>query len=183
MELSERKMPWWTIVTTGIVIIIVSIFLLIDSASGLVLLTWAVALGAAFTGIYDLYLALKNKDSNSSIPLLVHGLLDLLLVLLIIVIPDSPALLGIIIACWLIVFGLFEIISGRRNDSAKRSRVGALLLIIGLALLIVPLALRIDYVLLIAIVGLVYGIFRIVLGIRIKAEYDQRTSGGRSNLL
>ena len=183
MELSERKMPWWVIVLTGIIILIVSVFLLADRISGLVLLTWVVALGAAVTGIYDLFLALKDRNSSTSIPLLVHGLLDLLLVLLIIVIPDSQALLGIIIACWLMVFGVFEIISGRRSDSAKRRRLGILLIIIGLALLIVPLALCIDYVILIAIAGLVFGIYRIVLGILIKAKYDQRTSDGRSNLL
>ena len=184
MELRERKLPWWMIILTGIIIVVVSIFLLADRASGLVLLTWVVALGAAATGIYYLYAALKHKDDNStSIPMLVHGLLDLLLVLLIIVIPDSQALLGIIIACWLIVFGIFEILSGRRHDEPKLNKLGALLIVIGLVLLIVPLALKMDYVILIAVAGLVFGIFRIVLGVLIKIRYDARTSDGRANLL
>ena len=116
-------MPWWFIVLTGVVSIVVSIFLLSDRVSGLVLLTWLVALGAACYGIYNLVMALKNKDDNSAaIPLLVHGLLDIVLVLLIIVIPDSQALLGIIIACWLIVFGVFEIISARQSDTPRRGK-------------------------------------------------------------
>lgn len=184
MDLQERKMPWWFIVLTGVVLIIVSIFLLADRMSGLMVLTILVALGAAIYGLYNLVLALKRRDDNSaSIPLLVHGLLDILLVLLIIVIPDSQALLGIIIACWLIVFGLFEILSGRRDDSRRAGKLGALLLIIGLAVLIIPLVLHIDYIILIAIAGLVFGIFRIIIGVMVKSKYEERTTGGRSNLL
>ena len=184
MDFQERKMPWWFILLTGVILIVVSIFLLADHMSGLMVLTVLVALGAAIYGLYNLILALKRRDDNSAaIPLLVHGLLDIVLVLLIIVIPDSQALLGIIIACWLIVFGLFEIISGRQHDNSRAAKLGGLLLIIGLAVLIVPLALRIDYIILIAIAGLVFGIFRIILGIMIKSKYNERTSGGRSNLL
>ena len=184
MDFSERKMPWWLIILIGAIIVVVSIFLLADRSAGLVLLTWIVALGAAATGIFYLVMALRQNGPNgTSIPLLIHGLIDMLLVLLIIVIPNSQALLGIIIACWLIVFGVFEILSCRQRDKTRLSRLGVLLALIGLALLIIPLALRIDYVILIAIAGLVFGIVRIVLGILIKVKHDQRTSDGRSNLL
>lgn len=184
MDFHERKMPWWFIVLTGVILIVIGIFLLADSMTGLVVLTVLVALGAAIYGLYNLIAALKNRDDNNvSIPLLIHGLLDIVLVLLIIVIPDSQALLGIIIACWLIVFGLFEIIAGRQHDSGRAGKMGALLLIIGLAVLIIPLVLSIDYVILIAVASLVFGIIRVILGLMIKTKYDERTSGGRSNLL
>ena len=106
-----------------------------------------------------------------------------MLLLLLIVIDDSPALLGIIIASWLIVFGVFEVISGRQSENAKQTKLGSLLVIIGLAVLIIPLALSIDYVILIGIVGILFGVASVVIGIGAKVKFDQRTSGGRSNLI
>ena len=184
MDLSERKMAWWVMVLIGVIVVAISIFLLADRYSGLIVLTWLVGIGAAVFGIYNLYLALRNKDhSSDAIPYLVHGLLNLILMLLIIVIHDTQALLGIIVSCWLIVFGVFEVFYGRRGDNAKRARIGAILVIVGLVVLIIPLVLSIDYVILIGIVGLLFGIALAALGIISKLKFDQRTSGGRSNVI
>lgn len=180
MDFSERKMPWWLIVMTGVVIIAASIFVLVERTAGLKLLTFLVALGALVYGVYNFVIALKNKDDNSMcISHLVHGLIDIVLFLLIIVIRNTPNLLGIVIACWLIVFGVFEIITARHSENNKRSRIGAILLLIGLIVLIVPLVFSIDYVILIAIVGLCFGLLRTIQGILFKIKNGESNSGLR----
>jgi uncharacterized membrane protein HdeD (DUF308 family) len=70
--------------------------------------------------------------------------------------------------------------SSEKNRQSRR--ISLLLLAIGLVLLIFPLALGIDYILLLGIAGILIGAVRIVQGIVSKSRYDDRTSGGRSNL-
>ena len=177
MQIRERKLPWWLIIITGIIVIAAGIFVLADSINGLRVLVFLAGLGALAFGVYNLIIAFKNNDQKSVfLPFLVHGLIDFLLFLLIIIIRDSPLLLGIIVACWLMAFGVFEAIAGRRNDNQKRSRLGAILVIVGLAVLIIPLIFSIDYLILIGIVGIVFGVARIVLGILIKANEGQTSS-------
>lgn len=190
MDLTDRKMPWWLMVLMGLVIIGLCIFFLVDHdpqaqhSASLSLLLWVVGIAAAILAAYNLYLALKFKDDNKkSIPCLVHGLLDVVLLLLLIVINDSPNLLGTIIASWLIVFGVFEVITARHRENAKRTKLGSILVIIGLIVLIIPLTLKMDYVILIGVIGIVFGVASAALGIYLKMKYDQRTSGGRSNLI
>jgi len=184
MNITERKMPWWYFILIGVIAIAASIFFLADRLTGLEVLSWLVFVGSLGFGIYNLAAALKNKDDKRVfIPLLVQGIIGLVLALLIAVIAHTEELLGIIIACWLIAFGVFEVIFGRQGDNPKRTRLGSILVIIGLVLLVIPLVFGIDYVLLIAIIGLIIGVFCVALGIIIKTKHDKRTSGGRSNLI
>lgn len=171
-------------VVMGLVIVGVCIFFLANQAAGLAVLLWSVGIGVAILTAYNLFMALKFRDDNrKSIPYLVYGLLDAVLLLLLIVINDSPNLLGTIIASWLIVFGVFEVITARQRDDAKRTKLGSMLVIIGLIVLIIPLILQMDYVILIGVLGLIFGVASAALGIYIKMRFDQRTSGGRSNLI
>lgn len=184
MGINEKKMPWWLIVLTGVIIVAASIFVIADQKAGLNVLILLVAAGALLYGGFNLYKALKtNYDNNVSLPYLIHGLLDVVLFLLIVVIPDTTNLLGIIISTWIIVFGVFEIIGARRGEDGKRGKIGALLVLIGIAALVIPLLLSFNYVTVIAIVTLCFGIYRTVVGIMAKVNYERRTSGGRANLL
>ena len=179
MDIRERKLPWWLIIVTGVIIIAASIFVLADRVSGLTVLTFMVALGTLTFAVFNFIIAIKSKEIRSVwIPHVVQGIINIVLFLLVIIIPRSPTLLGIIIACWLMAFGVFEIVAARHYDQPKRSKMGALLSIIGLVVLVIPLVFSIDYLILIAIVGLVFGIFRIVIGILIKAN----DNGGTTSL-
>ena len=188
---SNWKMPWWLVILTGALIVAVGIFLLAantpdsEKNAALEMLLFIVGFIVFAYGIYNLYRAFKLKnDRRMFLAHLVHGLLDIILLLLILIIRDSQALLGIILACWFIVFGLFGLVqAGHGNEKNLQSRrINVLLLVIGLVLLIFPLALAIDYILLIGIAGIVIGAVRVTQGIVMKSRYDERTSGGRSNL-
>ncbi len=177
MQIRERKLPWWLIIVTGLISIAAGIFVLADSINGLKVLVFLVGLGTLAFGVYNIIIAFKNySQRNVFLPFLVHGLIDILLLLLIIIIKDSPLLLGIIVSCWLMVFGVFEAIAGRRDENQKLSRLGAILVIIGFIVLIIPLIFSIDYLILIGIVGIVFGVLRVVLGVLIKSNEQKATS-------
>lgn len=188
MKTNEKGLSWWLVIIIGVLIIAAGIFLLVSPKVGLDVLIFLVGLGVLVYGVYNIYRAIKSKsDHREYLPYLVHGLLDIVLLILILIITDTPALLGIIIACWFIVFGFFDIVQARqeKDDEGKRrrSRIGALLIIIGLCLLIIPLLLSINYIILFGILALVFGIIKVAQGIIQKIKFDEHTSGGRSNLI
>lgn len=186
------KMPWWLVVVTGVLIIAAGIFLLagnspeVEKNIALKTLLFIVGFFVFLYGIYNLYKAYKLKNEHRMfVAHLVHGILDIILLLLILFIPDTQTLLGVILACWFIVFGLFGLVQNDSSSDKNRQtrRISALLLVIGAALLIIPVALGINYIILLGIAGIIIGIVRVAQGIISKTRYDERTSGGRSNLL
>ena len=184
------KMPWWLVILTGVLILGAGIFLLVantpgDTNKALDTLMFIVGFIVFAYGVFNLYKAFKLKnDHRLFVAHLIHGILDIVLLLLILFIPDSQALLGVILACWFIVFGLFGLVQTDQSSENHRQsrRISVLLLVIGLVLLIFPLALKIDYILLLGIACIIIGAVRTVQGILLKTRYDDRTSGGRSNL-
>lgn len=180
MDIRERKIPWWLIIITGVIIIAVGIFVLADRVSGLNVLIFLIGLGALAFAVFNFVIAFKTRNTRQvSLSHIVHGLIDIVLLLLIIVMRKTPTLLGIIIACWLIIFGVFEVITARQNDQPKRSKMGVLLVLIGLVVLIIPLIFSIDYLILIGIVGIVFGVYRTILGIIIATKRTGQTTSLR----
>ncbi len=184
MKSDRKSTPWWLDVVIGVVIIAAGIFLLVSPANGSGVLSTLVGIGVLIYCLFNIYKAVQTKNDNRLfIPYLAQGLLDLVLLLLLISIPNTPSLVGIIIACWMIVFGFFEIIHTRSDgDGGRRTRNGWLLLLAGIGVLIVPLLLRIDSVIFIAIVGLVIGVVKTVQGFLYKVRRDEGGSDGRPNL-
>ena len=181
MQIRERKLPWWLIIVTGLLIITAGIFVLVDNIkgyeNGLNVLVFLTGLGALSFGVYNFIVAYKSRSDNSMfLTYLVHGIIDIVLLLLIIIIRNSHLLLGVIIACWMMVFGVFEVIEGRKNDNQKHTRLGAIFAIVGLVVLVIPLIFSIDYLTLIGIVGIVFGSLRVALGIMIKSNELKTTS-------
>lgn len=180
---TDKTMPWWLVVFTGVLILAAGIFLLVSPSGGQSVLIFIVGLGVLIYGLYCLIKAFQHKNINSVfVPYLVHGILDVVLFLLILIIRPSANLLGIILASWLIVFGIFGLIHGRQENNSRKTRVSALLVLIGVGFLIIPLVLTINQVVFLGIIALVLGIIRTAQGIIYKVRLDQRTSGGRSNI-
>ena len=129
-----KSLPWWMIVLTGVLIVAAGIFLLVAEA-GLGVMTFLLAVGVLAFGLYNIYKAFRFKDNNDLfVPFLVHGLLNLVLFLLIIVIHDTPALLGVILASWFIIFAVFGIIHALQDkDNTSRTSCNAVMLLIGIA--------------------------------------------------
>ncbi len=180
----DKTMPWWLVVLTGLIILAVGIYLLVSPESGLKALTFLLTIGVLLMSLYYFYKAYKFKDENRFfVPSLVHALLDLVLFLLLIIIRNSPALLGVILSSWFIIFGLFGIINARQDGgNASKTRISALLLLIGVVLILLPFLLSINHVLFLGIVAILIGVFRTAQGVVYKVQRDGRTSGGRSNL-
>jgi uncharacterized membrane protein HdeD (DUF308 family) len=191
MNPTPKKMPWWLVVLTGVLLIAVGIFLLAangtnkinpDASVALQTLIYIVGIGVLLFGLYCLFKALQSKNDKQLFLLyLVHGILDIVLFLLILIIPPAPGLLGAILSCWMIVFGVFGIIQGRKESGGRKTRAGVLLTLIGIVFLVLVF-LRIDSVLLLGLIALVLGVLRTAQGIFYKAKLDGRTSGGRSNI-
>ncbi len=181
----DKTMPWWIIIVTGLLILTVGIYLLVSPVSGLSMLTFLLGIGVLAFSIYNFYKAIKYKDTNRLfVPFLVHALLDAVLFLLILVIRNSPALLGVILASWFIVFGVFGMIYAQQDGGSKiKSRINALLVLVGVVLILLPFLLGIDHVIFLGIVSILIGVVRTTQGIIYKVQRDHRTSGGRSNLI
>ncbi len=181
----DKTMPWWFIILTGLIILAVGIYLLVSPVSGLSVLTFLLGIGVLVFSIYNFYKAIKYKDDNRLfVPFLVHALLDAVLFLLLLVIRNSPALLGVILASWFIVFGVFGMIHAQQDGGNKpKARISALLALIGVVLILLPFLIGIDHVIFLGIVSILIGVVRTTQGIVYKVQHDERTSGGRSNLI
>ena len=64
-----------------------------------------------------------------------------------------------------------------------KSRINALLVLVGVVLILLPFLLGIDHVIFLGIVSILIGVVRTTQGIIYKVQRDNRTSGGRSNLI
>lgn len=181
----HKTMPWWFIILTGIIILAVGIYLLVSPVSGLSVLTFLLGLGVLVYSIFNFYKAAKYREDNRLfIPFLVHALLDLVLFVLLLVIHNSPALLGVILASWFIVFGVFGMIHARQDGGSKpKARLSALLALVGVALILLPFLLGIDHVIFLGIVSILIGVVRTTQGIIFKVQQNDHTSSGRSNLI
>lgn len=193
MKSMEKATPWWLNVVAGIIIIALGIFLLVSIIDGNGFLTYVVGLGIFIFCIYNVIKAMQHKNDNRLfIPYLAHGLLDLVLLLLVITIPSSQPgvkgpqvsqLIGIIISCWLIIFGFFEMISKKMSDNQRhRIRNGSLLLLTGVAALLILLLIQINYVVFLGIVALIVGIIKIIQGLMNKVRDDGQGASSRSSL-
>jgi len=185
MDIRERKIPWWLIIVTGVLIIVAGVFALADKLSALTVIAVIIAIGTFAFAVFNFVIAIKSRDiRNVWVPHLVQGIINIILFILAVTIPNPATLktairIGIIIACWLIVFGVFEVIAARQNDQSKRSKMGILLVLIGLVVLVIPLIFRIDYLILIGIVGIVFGVYRSILGIVIGSKRTGNTTSLR----
>jgi uncharacterized membrane protein HdeD (DUF308 family) len=193
MNPTTKNMPWWLVVFTGVLIIAVGIFLLAANGANLAdpnavsvalkTLIYIVGIGVLLYGLYCLFKAIQFKNDNRiSLPYLVHGILDIVLFLLLLIIHPSAGLLGVILSSWMIVFGIFGMIQGRQETSSRKTRAGVLLTLIGLCFLIIPLLFSFNHVDVLGVIALVLGVFRTAQGIISKVKLDGRTSGGRSNI-
>ncbi len=197
MVTTVKRMPWWLMVITGLLILAAGIFLL-ASPGFLNVLINLIGIGGLIIGIYFIVKALINKSESQRdfVLLLVHGLLNLVLALLIfilykahrdITIPSigyqNGTLIGVMLGCWLIVFGVFGLIDARKAGGDRtRSRINLLLVVSGIVLLIVPFFLMPHYIFM-GIIGIIIGVIRTAQGIIYKVRLDGRTMGGRSNIL
>jgi uncharacterized membrane protein HdeD (DUF308 family) len=193
---NEKRMPWWLMVITGLLIVAAGI-LLLASPDFLNVLVNLIGIGALILGLYFIFRAvrIKNENRNASMLFLVHGLLNIVLAVLIFILYNSGrsvtitsigyqngTLIGVMLGCWLIIFGVFGLIEARKTGGGKASyRISLLLAISGLVLLIVPFFLMPHYIFM-GIIGIIIGVFRTGQGIAQKTRLDGRTSGGRSNL-
>jgi len=181
-----KKMPWWLIVLTGVLLLAIGIFLLaanntdtLNPGAGspaLKTLIVIVGVGVLLFGLYCIFKALQARyDQRLFLLYLIHGILDIVLFLLILFIPPAPGLLGAILSCWMIVFGIFGMIQGRQEGGGQKTRMGVLLTLIGIGFLVLVI-LRVDSVLLLGLIALVVGIIRTAQGILIRTRM-----GGQSN--
>ncbi len=185
---------WLASIVIGILIIAAGIFLLVSpsengSSTGNDTLKTLVGIGVFGFCVYCIFKAFQSKDNNRLfIPYLAQGLLDIILLLLLITINEreveTKVLVVIIIACWLMIFGFFEIIHAKRDsDNQHRIRNGSILILAGAAVLIIPLLLKMESVLFLGIVALVFGAVKVVQGLIRKVRTDEGSSGGgRSGL-
>lgn len=171
----------------GILIIAAGIFLLVSPDGNSVLKAF-VGIGVFVYCLFNIYKAVQHKNDNSLfIPYLAHGLLDLVLLLLLITINEknveTPVLVEIIVACWLIVFGFFDMIRARRDSSSQHGvRNGSLLILAGLGVLIIPLLLGMHSAVFLGIVAIVFGVIKVIIGLVSKVRIEEGTSGGRPGL-
>ena len=188
-----KKLPWWLNVVIGVAIIAAAIFLLVSPDDGNEFLTFAVGFGVFVFFVYNVIKAIQFKNDNRLfIPYLAHGLLDLILFILIISIPSSrpgdlgpeaSQLIGIIIACWLIIFGFFEVIRKKSGETdAHFLRNGLLLILSGAVVLFILLLTQLNYVIFIGIVAILIGVVKTVQGFLNKARENDQASGGRPGL-
>jgi len=169
-----QKSNWWVLVIFGVIGILFGIYAFVHPLGSALALTWAfgvMALADGFTTI----VALFNKSVQIyKIWLGLYAVVSIAFGLLAVIHPIAVAgALLLLLGIWLIVAGVFRIVFAIQvrkeiDNEWMIGLSGALAIILGLLILAYPVAGLLTVMLWIGAAVLVYGVFQIMAGLRLR---------------
>lgn len=178
MDTATRQISrayWWLILLRGIVALLFGIMALISVQFVLLFLVYLFGAYVLLDGILAIIVSLQDRRSSSGWwVLLLLGIVGVIVGLITFVHPGNVALLIFyLVAIWLIISGLFVIISAFTLRAAGAEWllvvVGVFSIIVGIVFFIHPTTSILSIVWLLGIFALVYGIIQIVRAIQLRS--------------
>lgn len=167
---------WWTVALRGLVAVLFGIAAFVWPGLTLLALVWLFGIYALVDGVFTLVSAVTNRSENDRWwLLLVEGIVGIAAGIIAIAWPGITAFaLLYLIAAWAIVTGVLEIIAAiRLRQEIEGEWVlalsGLLSLVFGILLVIWPGAGVLAMIWLIAAYAIVFGVFLIILGFRLRS--------------
>ena len=171
---------WWMVALRGLVAVLFGIAAFVWPGLTLLALVWLFGIYALMDGVFTLISAFTNRrESNRWWLLLLEGIVGIAAGIIAIVWPGITAFaLLYLIAAWAIVTGVLEIAAAIRlreeiEGEWLMALSGILSLVFGILLVIWPGAGALAVVWMIAAYAIVFGIFLIILGFRLRGWRDR----------
>ena len=178
MDATTRQIShayWWLILLRGIVALLFGILALISAQFVLLFLVYLFGAYVLLDGIMAIVVSLEERKSASGWwVVLLLGIVGVIVGLLCFIHPGNVAvLIFYLVAIWLIISGLFVIISAFTLRAAGAEWllvvVGVISIIVGIIFFIHPTSSILSIVWLLGIFALVYGIVQIVRAIQLRS--------------
>ncbi len=171
---------WWVSLLVGIICVAFGIWCLVTPLETFLALTILFVAGFFISGIFEIVFAITNRDSmNNWGWTLAIGIIDILFAVLLLSNPAlAPAVLVYFIIFWLMFQSFWGIGTSIDLSKFKNSGWGWLLaiailgLILSIVLLFQPVIAGVMASYLFSSIFILYGIFRIILGIRLKSYHN-----------
>lgn len=166
---------WWTFVVRGLLAIAFGVLAFFAPGLGIAVLVGLFAAWALIDGVTSLVTGIggRNRDKSWWLEIL-EGVVNIIAGIIALVFPVLAAdVLVIIIAAWAIVTGIFEIIAAIRLREQIRGEfwlglAGLASILFGVILLVFPGVGALSLVWLIGSFALVFGVFLVILGWRLR---------------
>ncbi len=166
---------WWTFVVRGLLAIAFGVLAFFAPGLGIAVLVGLFAAWALIDGVTSLVTGIggRNRDKSWWLEIL-EGVVSIIAGIIALVFPVLAAdVLVIIIAAWAIVTGIFEIIAAIRLREQIRGEfwlglAGLASILFGVILLVFPGVGALSLVWLIGSFALVFGVFLVILGWRLR---------------
>ena len=166
---------WWTFVVRGLLAIAFGVLAFFAPGLGIAVLVGLFAAWALIDGVTSLVTGIggRNRDKSWWLEIL-EGVVSIIAGIIALVFPVLAAeVLVIIIAAWVIVTGIFEIIAAIRLREQIRGEfwlglAGLASILFGVILLVFPGVGALSLVWLIGSFALVFGVFLVILGWRLR---------------
>jgi uncharacterized membrane protein HdeD (DUF308 family) len=175
---------WWALVVRGVLGILF----------GIAAIAWPVAALAALVIVFGAYVlvdgvlalaeAVMHWREAHRWPLVAEGVLGIIFGLAVLIMPLIAAIAGVyLIAAWALVTGVLEIVNGVRLRDQIQGEFwmilsGVLSVIFGLLIAFSPVQGAIAITWIIGIYALLFGIFLVVLGFRMRGVHERIQTGG-----
>jgi uncharacterized membrane protein HdeD (DUF308 family) len=178
MDAATRQLThahWWLIILRGVVALLFGIIALIAAGATLLFLVYLFGSYVLLEGIFAIIGSLVERTSSSARWMMfLLGLVGIVVGVLTFIHPGDVALvIFYLVAIWLIISGLFEIISAFTLSAAGAQwlevGVGVISIILGIIFFLHPTSSILSIVWLLGIFALVYGIIQIVRAIQLRS--------------
>lgn len=178
MDTATRQISrayWWSLVIRAIIALLFGIMALISSQFTLLFLVYLFGAYALLDGILAVIVSLQERNTASRWwVLLLGGIFGIVLGLVTFFQPGAIALvIFYLVAVWLVVTGLFEVISAFTLMAVGVEWVlvvaGVLSIIVGIVFFIHPTASILSIVWLLGVFALVYGVIQVFRAIQFRS--------------
>lgn len=173
---------WWTFIVRGVLAIAFGVLAFLAPALGIAVLVGLFAAWALVDGVTGLVAGIRTRGIDRSWWLEVaEGLASILAGVVALVFPEYAATaLVLIIAAWAIVTGVFEVWTAIRLRRVIEGEVwlglaGLVSVLFGVILLVFPRAGALSLVWLIGSGAIVFGVFLVLLGWRLRGIHEMAT--------
>ena len=175
---------WWTFVARGVIAIGFGILAFVAPAWGIAILVALFAAWAFIDGTGNLLAGWRTRGEDRSWWLeVLEGVVSIVAAVIALLLPDFAAqALVLIIGVWSVVTGVLEIVLAVRLRRVIRGEVwmglaGVASILFGVLLFVFPAAGALSLVWLIGAFAIVFGVFEIALGWRLRTLHRQRAVG------
>jgi uncharacterized membrane protein HdeD (DUF308 family) len=175
---------WWTLVLRGVLGILFGIAALVWPLEALAALIIVFGVYALVDGVFALIEAVMHWRESRRWALLAEGALGILFGVAVLVMPLIAAIAWVyVIAAWALVTGILEIVNGVRLRNQIEGEIwmvlsGVLSVVFGLLITFWPIQGAIAITWIIGFYALLFGIFLVVLGFRMKGVHERIQTGG-----